>query len=168
MTTFDKAETYFEIVEDTFRKHPQAEITLPNRAHRNDAGYDLYSPVDVTIPGANLEDDVIFKSELIWLDIKVKLPVNNCLLIDIRSGLGTKEELMITNTLPLIDPRHYYNKNNGGNIGVMIRNLSKKPYHIKAGDRIAQGVITPYGIVTGDWYDNDENPESGGFGETGI
>lgn len=163
---FNQKETYFEIVSDEYRIHKDTDIILPTRAHSDDAGYDLYTPVDIEIPGLNFDDDVVFKSTMVWLDIKVHLPVNNVLILDIRSGLGTKSELQIANTIPIIDSRHYYNKDNGGNIGIQLRNLSRKSITITKGYRVAQGVILPYGIVTGDYYGRSENPKSAGFGGT--
>lgn len=164
---FNQAETYFEVVPDEFRVHKDSEIILPTRAHTDDAGYDLYSPVDVVVPGADLNDDEIFKSVGVWLDVRVRMPINNFLLIAIRSGLGTKTGLSLNNMVSIIDSRHYHNKENGGNILVKFRNFSKKPYNIKKGDRIAQGIILPYGVVIGDRYGESSVVLSSGLGGTG-
>ena len=39
----------FELVKKEMRKYPEANIKMPNRATKNSAGYDLYSPIETTI-----------------------------------------------------------------------------------------------------------------------
>lgn len=144
---------YFEIVKDKFRKN-QGEIKLPTRATTNSAGYDFYSPINITI-----KPD---ESVMVWSDIKAHMYYDNALIIIPRSSMG-KQPIMIANTVGLIDNDYYGNEDNDGNIGFRLLNLGKTPYEIKAGDRIGQGIFIKYGTVKND---NTISKRSGGFGST--
>jgi dUTP pyrophosphatase len=50
-------------------------------------------------------------------------------------------------------------------IKVILINHGDDPYHIKAGDRIAQLVVLPYYVINGE--DGNAPIRSGGFGSTG-
>ena len=56
-----------------------------------------------------------------------------------------------------------------GEIGVVVYNLSREPYTIQEGERIAQLVICP--VVQADWQQVDHLDKTdrgeGGFGSTG-
>ena len=145
---------YFEIVKDECRKNPASEIKLPTRATENSAGYDFYSPVDITIPAHEMV--------MIWTDVKAHMYYDNALFIIPRSSMG-KQPVMIANTIGLIDSDYYGNENNDGKIGFRLHNLGDTPYEIKAGDRIGQGVFIKYGIVK---EDNATGTRNGGFGST--
>ena len=144
---------YFEIVKDKFRKN-QGEIKLPTRATTNSAGYDFYSPINITI-----KPD---ESVMVWSDIKAHMYYDNALIIIPRSSMG-KQPIMIANTVGLIDNDYYGNEDNDGNIGFRLLNLGKTPYEIKVGDRIGQGIFIKYGTVKDD---NTISKRSGGFGST--
>lgn len=146
---------YFEIVKDEFRKN-QGEIKLPTRATTNSAGYDFYSPINITI-----KPD---ESVMIWSDIKVHMYYDNALLLIPRSSMG-KHHVMIANSVGLIDADYYSNEDNDGNIGFRLLNLGKTPYEIKAGDRIGQGIFVKYVLVKDD---KAEGERVSGFGSTGA
>lgn len=143
----------FEVVSDGMRKHPMAEIILPKRATKLSMAYDLYAPVDYVI-GNN---DVV----KIWTDVKAAMNDSDCLMINIRSSMGGKFELL--NTVGFIDGDYYNNPQNDGNIGVFLRNVSGVTQEIHAGDRIAQGVFLQY-LVTDD--DESGGVRTGGYGST--
>lgn len=145
----------FERVRDEFIKYDNKDITLPTRATKYSAGYDFYSPVDVTImPG---------ESELIWTNVKAMFNENEVLMLFVRSGMG-KSHIMIANGTGIIESDYYSNVSNDGNLGFRLINLGKNPYVIKKGDRIGQGVFTYFLTV------DDENvistTRTGGFGST--
>ena len=48
---------------------------------------------------------------------------NEFLLMDIRSSVGSKLDLMITNTIGVVDSDYYSNEDNDGNIQIGLRNL---------------------------------------------
>lgn len=145
---------YFEVVKDEFRKN-EGEIKLPTRASEHSAGYDFYSPVDVTIEPS--------QSVMIWTDIKAHMYYDNVLLLNVRSSMG-KHPIMIANTQGWIDSDYWSNPDNDGNIGFRLFNLGTTPYEIKVGDRIGQGMFTKYGTVRDD---NTTTKRSGGFGHSG-
>lgn len=89
-------------------------VRLPLRATKTSGGYDFYTPVDLYIQP---QQKVFF-----WTDVCVEMPEDEVLLLDIRSSLGIKYDLMLANTIPVIDS-DYINATNGGNIGIELRNL---------------------------------------------
>lgn len=145
---------YFEVVKDEFRKN-EGEIKLPTRSSEHSAGYDFYSPADITIQPNEMA--------MIWTDVKASMYYDNALIIIPRSSMG-KHPIMISNTVGLIDSDYYSNSDNDGNIGFRLFNLGKTPYEIKAGDRIGQGVFLKYGTVKDD---KTITKREGGFGSSG-
>ena len=143
----------FEVVKDEFRKN-SGEIKLPTRATKNSAGYDFYSPVDITIPPHEMV--------MIWTDIKASMYWDNVLVINVRSSMG-KQPIMIANTQGWVDSDYYSNPDNDGNIGFRLLNLGNTPYEIKAGDRIGQGMFIKYGTIKND---STTTERQGGFGST--
>ena len=144
---------FFEVVKNEFRKN-DGEIKLPTRATEHSAGYDFYSPVNITIQPN--------ESVLIFTDIKAHMYYDNALLLIPRSSMG-KQPIMIANTVGLIDSDYYGNSGNDGNIGFRLLNLGNTPYEIKVGDRIGQGVFIKYGTVKDD---KAIGTRAGGFGST--
>ena len=144
---------YFEIVKDEFRKN-SGEIQLPTRATKNSAGYDFYSPINITI---NPNESV-----MIWSDIKAHMYYDNVLMLFVRSSMG-KHPVVIANGTGVVDGDYYGNADNDGNIGFRLLNLGSTPYEIKAGDRIGQGVFIKYGTVKND---TTTAQRVGGFGSS--
>jgi dUTP pyrophosphatase len=144
---------FFEVVKDECRK-TNGEIKLPTRATEHSAGYDFYSPVDVTIQPN--------ESVLIFTDVKAHMYYDNVLLLFVRSSMG-KHPVVIANGTGVIDVDYYGNPDNDGNIGFRLLNLGSTPYEIKVGDRIGQGVFIKYGTVK---EDNASGTRQGGFGST--
>lgn len=144
----------FEVVKAEFRKN-NGEIILPTRSTEHSAGYDFYSPVDITIqPG---------KSEMIWTDVKANMYYDNVLLLFVRSSMG-KYPVVIANGTGVIDSDYYSNENNDGNIGFRLLNLGNEPYEIRIGDRIGQGVFVKFGITKND---TANGKRKGGYGSSG-
>ena len=144
---------FFEVVKDECRKN-EGDIKLPTRATEHSAGYDFYSPVDVTIQPNEMA--------MIWTDVKAHMYYDNALLLIPRSSMG-KQPIMIANTVGLIDSDYYGNSDNDGNIGFRLLNLGDTAYEIKVGDRIGQGVFIKYCTIKDD---NTVGSRSGGFGST--
>jgi dUTP pyrophosphatase len=80
-----------------------------------------------------------------------------------RSGLASKHGVTVVNTPGTIDADYR------GEWQVLLINLSKEPYTIHDGDRVAQVVVAKCERV--DWVEVDELSETtrsaGGFGHTG-
>jgi dUTP pyrophosphatase len=132
-------------------------LPLPGYAHAGDAGMDLYSAIDVSLPPGH--------RQLIPTGIAVAIPEGFAGFVQPRSGLAIKQGLTLVNTPGLIDS-HYR-----GEVKVIAINLDpREPIHISRGDKIAQLVIQP--VVYADLLEVDELDETqrgeGGFGSTGV
>lgn len=104
--------------EEVNNKKNKEETLLPLRGSKTSAGYDFHTPVDLEIkPG----DKVMF-----FTDVKANMNKDEVLLLDVRSSMGIKHDLMIGNTIGVIDSDFYGNKDNDGNIGICLRNLKQE------------------------------------------
>ena len=130
-------------------------IKLPRRGTSCSAGYDFYAPFDFTLtPGATIQ---------FFTGVRMELDSDKWLACYPRSGLGFKYQIMLANTVGVIDA-DYFTAKNEGHIGVKLYNGGDKFLHIKAGDAFMQGIISPY-YVTED--DDADGVRVGGFGSTG-
>lgn len=138
-------------------KRLDPDLPLPRRAHRGDAGADLYAAESVTIePG---------ERALVGTGIAIALPLGTVGLIHPRSGLAAKQGLSIVNTPGTVDADYR------GEIKVCLINLDPRtPISISRGDRIAQLVIQRVELMDFDEVDSldDTVRGSGGYGSTGI
>jgi dUTP pyrophosphatase len=132
----------FYVVKDEFRKHPTKEIKLPTRATQCSAGYDFYSPSLLIIEPQ--------QSVIIATDIKANMWGNEFLQIVPRSSIGIKKDLMLKNTMAVIDSDFFENEDNDGNIQLAFFNYGKEEQFIEKGERIAQGIFCEYGTVRDD------------------
>lgn len=142
----------FEVV-----SNPVFEVAtiLPTRADKGSAGYDFYSKVNVKIsPNAKY---------MFATDVKAYMKEDEVLYIHVRSSMGINRGIVLANGTGVIDSTYYNNPNNEGNISICLVNTSKQPVHIKAGDRIAQGVFHKY-LTVGD---KPQGERIGGIGSSG-
>ena len=125
---------------------------LPTRAHKADAGLDLYTPYDVYINGGSSAE----------VDTGVRMEIPYGFFGDIRSKSGLLFRSCIF-TDGTIDSGYM------GSIRVKVLNLGSEPYHFKAGEKVAQIVISRCELpelVAVDRLDNTERGENG-FGSSG-
>lgn len=144
----------FKIVKDEMRKFPDNEIVLPEKGTSLSAGYDI-----------RVNEDKILESgqqHMFWTDIKVKLKRDEFLMIVPRSSIGVKYNLMLGNSVGIIDHDYYENSDNDGNIGLCLYNYGKIPVKVEKGMRVAQGIVIKYVRDTSDFY----KERIGGFGST--
>lgn len=133
------------------------EITLPTRSTKDSAGYDIYSPVDLTIPGHTVA--------IIPTGIKAYIKTGWFLQIAPRSSIGIKRHLMLANTVGIIDADFVDNEDNEGMIFCAFYNYYGSSVELKKGERIAQAIFQPYGVT----YDDDVTARrTGGIGSTGT
>lgn len=144
---------FYEVIESMRRIEGSA--TLPTRATRKSGAYDFYAKTNYTV-----KPNEIVK---IWTDVKAEMDDDVVLLIDVRSSMGGKWELI--NTIGVIDADYFSNEKNDGNIGIFLRNTSNEVQTINKGDRIAQGIFTKYLITVDDKPLSEER--TGGYGSTG-
>lgn len=132
------------------------EATLPQYAHPEDAGMDLYSIEAQTIqPG---------ETALVRTGIAIALPPNTEAQVRPRSGLAAKNSITVLNTPGTVDEGYR------GEIKVIMINHGKTPFVIEPKMRIAQMVICP--VLHPEVIQVDELGETargvGGFGSTGV
>ena len=128
---------------------------IPHQLHKNDAGYDVRSIENITIPSG--------KWKLVKTGIAVELPPEMEIQVRSRSGLALKNGIFCLNAPGTIDAG-YRNE-----IGVILANLSDDNFEINIGDRIAQLIFqTPKHpeIVEVEELENSDRG-LGGFGSTG-
>lgn len=130
---------------------------LPARQHPTDAGFDLASiePARTLHPG----DHAVFDT-----GIAVALPPNTVGLVYVRSSLGFKHGVTLSNSVGVID--HSFR----GTLKVSLVHHGNETISILPGDRIAQLVVTPLvsGLVSVEVESLDETDRgAGGFGSTG-
>lgn len=126
---------------------------MPTRAHKTDAGLDLYSRELVVIPpgGGRVFDT----------GVHVELPHGYYGKIESKSGLNVNEGVVSCGGV--IDEGYT------GSIAVKLYNLGDRVYVIRKGDKVAQMVIMPYVTPELDLVNELEKTQRGdnGFGSTG-
>ena len=132
------------------------DVVLPKRSTSGSAGYDFFSPDDYEIPA---NGDVLIKT-----GIKAKMMSDECLFIYPRSSIGIKHNIMLQNTVGVVDSDYYNNKDNEGEIMVSLRNLSNQNFLLKKGERFCQGIFQKV-LLTND--DTSKGEREGGIGSTG-
>lgn len=135
------------------RIHPDA--VLPAYAHPSDAGMDVRSVEDLTIPAG--------RHALVRTGLVALLPIGYEIQVRPRSGLALKSGVTVLNSPGTIDAGYR------GEIGVILINFGTADFAIAKGDRIAQFVVAPVtqpAIVEADVVDETDRGV-GGFGSTG-
>lgn len=127
---------------------------LPIRKTKNSAGYDFEAICDYI-----LKPNEILK---IPTGIRVKMNEDEVLFLFVRSSMGFKYNVRMTNQVGVIDS-DYYGADNEGHIYISSQNEGKQDFIIHKGDGIAQGIFTKY-LITSD--DKVENKRTGGIGST--
>lgn len=148
----------FEVVDDKHRTFKEQEIILPTRADRGSAGYDFRTPKLIV-----LEPN---ERKLVFTDVKAYMLEDEELELHIRSSIGVKKGVILSNATGIIDSSYYSNKETGGNIGLPLWNTSDKTVLIEAQERVAQGIFKKYLTI------DDDKPlkenRTGGFGSSGT
>ena len=132
-------------------------IKLPTYKTSGSSGMDLVAYIKNKIiinPG---------KSAMIPTGIAVAIPYNYEIQIRPRSGLAAKKGISVLNTPGTVDADYR------GEIKIILINLSKKPFLVKSGDRIAQMILCP--VAKGKFKEVKNLPRTprgiSGFGSTG-
>lgn len=131
------------------------EIEMPKRSTAGSAGYDIASPVNITIPGGC--------DRVIPTGLKVQIDEGWAMFLFIRSSMAFRKGLVLQTGVSVIDSDYYNSADNEGHILIGVRNTSTRPILITAGERIAQGVLTIYGKTEDD---DATGQRSGGIGST--
>lgn len=132
------------------------DAVLPAYAHPSDAGMDICSVEELTIPSGT--------RALVHTGLIANLPLGYEIQVRPRSGLALKKGITVLNTPGTIDAGYR------GEIGVILMNLGESDFEVKVGDRIAQLVVAPVlqpTVVEATEIDETDRG-SGGFGSTGV
>ncbi len=135
-----------------------ADIPLPARQTSGSAGFDVFAacPEPITLePGGRYA---------VPTGLALAIPAGFEVQVRPRSGLALKHGIVLPNAPGTIDSDYR------GELKVIMMNLGGGPFTIKAGDRIAQLVVSR---VADAWWEEvfelDETDRSqGGFGHTGV
>lgn len=85
----------FQEVSKEFKKHEEA-VHLPTRGSKHSAGYDFYSPERIVVPPFG-------KSGIISTDVKAYMQEGEVLILHVRSSIGIKRGLTLSNCTGVID-----------------------------------------------------------------
>ena len=135
------------------------DLPLPAYATPGAAGLDLVAalPAEAPLTLAPLA------RALLPTGLVLALPAGFEAQVRPRSGLALKHGITVLNTPGTIDSDYR------GEVGVILINLSDRPFVIERGHRIAQLVVAPVSAIA--WREAAELPTSarciGGFGSTG-
>ena len=125
---------------------------LPTRAHEADAGYDLYSPVDMFIRAKGYET--------IDTGVHIEIPEGYVGFLKSKSGLNVKFGIVSEG---VIDSGYT------GSIKVKLYNHSYRQFKVHKGNKITQIVFLPIYTPELEIVDKLEETDRGnnGFGSTG-
>lgn len=136
------------------KNHPNAK--MPEYAHSNDAGMDLFSVDDTLIESGQVA--------LIHTGLHIELPQDTEAQIRPRSGLALKNSVTVLNTPGTIDEGYR------GEIGIILINHGKETFKVTSGMKIAQMVVKPtlrVSVIENNELSGSER-DNGGFGSTGV
>lgn len=129
---------------------------IPQRAHAEDAGADLVSRENITIPAGG--------RALVGTGVAIETPEGLVSLVCSRSGLAAKHGVHVLNGPGVVDPGYI------GEVFVNLYNSGCDDFHIRAGDRVAQLLLVPVvypEFEVSDSLGSSERGESG-HGSTGL
>lgn len=138
---------------------PRVKVTLddgaylPERAHDTDAGADIRTPVDVTVPAHG--------SATVRTGVHVQTPRSCATMIKSKSGLNLHHDITSEGVV---------DEGFTGEVVVKLYNHGDRGHSFKRGDKITQLVIVPVLYPTYEQADEIEGGERGdaGYGSTGA
>ena len=132
-------------------------VVLPQRKTAKSAGYDIIALTD--------EDVYVHPGMSVNLETGVKacMEDDEVMLLFIRSSLGIKQGLTLSNSCGVIDADYYNNPDNDGHFILNIINTGNSVQRIPARSRVAQAIFVKYLTVDDD---NATGERIGGIGST--
>ena len=131
------------------------EYDLPKRMTRHSAGYDF-----LLIEGFTIKTREIKK---IQTGYKATFGNDEMLMILVRSSMGFKYNVRMTNQVGIIESDYYNNIDNEGHMFVSLQNEGDRDFVVKKGEGYAQGIFTKFLICDDDITTNERQ---GGLGST--
>ena len=131
------------------------EYDLPKRMTSHSAGYDFFA-----IEGFTIKPGEIKK---IPTGYKATFGNDEMLMILVRSSMGFKYNVRMTNQVGIIESDYYNNIDNEGHMFVSLQNEGDIDFVVKKGEGYAQGIFTKFLICDDDVTTNERQ---GGLGST--
>lgn len=154
-------ERFFEKISfEQFKKDIKDDISLyntyelPSRKTSHSAGYDFIAMEDFEIKPGEVKK--------IATGYKVKMLDDEVLYCYVRSSMGFKYNIRLTNQVGVVDADYYNNEENEGHMWVMLQNHGEKVFKVHKGMGYAQGIFMKY-LTCGEEVDKKRN---GAFGST--
>lgn len=151
----DQCQTFYNPFTDDIMKADN----IPKRATKGSAGYDFYSPEDISlIPGVwtNIDTGVRLDDDLA-IDGNDERIRQWFMMIVPRSGLSNRYGFRIRNTVGIVDMDYRET--------IKVKVTVDIPYVLTKGERFLQGIIIPFGRFMSEIPPTAER--KGGFGSTG-
>ena len=143
------------MMEIKFKKLNRA-AQIPSYQTIGASGFDLHSVEDVTLHMGQVH--------LVSTGLSLEIPEGYELQVRARSGLAAKKGVFLVNGIGTIDSDYR------GEIKIILSTCLRAPIELKAGERIAQGVVMK--IEQASISESTELSETdrgaGGFGSTGV
>src|SRR6185436_13801672 len=133
-----------------------ADVPLPRYETAAAAGFDLAASADVDVPAGEVR--------LVPTGLVIQVPDQMFLGIFARSSTPLKRGLMVANGVGVVDP-DYCGATDEVKIAVL--NFTNRPVTVRAGDRLAQGILLPVTRVAWEEVESVSQESRGGFGTTG-
>ena len=131
---------YFEKISfNTFKKDIKDDLSLyeeyllPKRKTTGSVGYDFFAIEDFEIKPGEIKK--------IPTGYKAYFGKDEMLMIVIRSSMGFKYNIRMTNQVGIIDSDFYNNLENEGHMYVSLQNEGDKTYKVNKGEAYAQGIF---------------------------
>ncbi len=144
------------VVVKVFRDGEQ--IQLPEYKTEGSSGFDLRSVEDLILPSNS--------TKLVHTNLYFEIPKGYEIQVRSRSGLALNEGIIVLNSPGTIDSDYR------GEIGAILHNITRFPFVVNVGDRIAQAVLCP--VFQAEFQEvstldqlQDSTRGEGGFGSTG-
>jgi dUTP pyrophosphatase len=131
-------------------------VALPRYESDGAAAFDLAASEDIDVPPGEVR--------LVPTGLVIEVPPGMFLAIFARSSTPLKRGLMVANGVGVIDS-DYCGATDEVKIAVV--NFRNVAVQVKAGDRIAQGIILPAPRVSWEETRDEARASRGGFGSTG-
>ena len=134
-------------------------VIIPQRKTAKSAGYDIVALIDEDVylnPGQSVN---------LATGLKACMEDDEVMLLFIRSSLGIKKGITLSNSCAVIDADYYSNPDNDGHFILNVINTSNEVQCISARSRVAQAIFVKYLTVDDDKATGER---IGGIGSTGC
>ena len=131
-------------------------VALPRYESDGAAAFDLAASEDTEVPPGEVR--------LVPTGLVVEVPAGMFLAILARSSTPLKRGLMVANGVGVVDSDYC---GAADEVKIAILNVRTVAVQVKAGDRIAQGIILPAVRVAWEETRDEAGLSRGGFGSTG-